>query len=73
MTELYQFFKERNIPTTQVAERTGYAYPYACELLNGTTPLTDSARLRFIRAYPETAPILVPELAAKNNGEQNCD
>ena len=67
MTELYQFFKERGIPVTEVVERTGYAYPYACELLNGTTPLTDSARFRFIRAYPETAPILVPELAAKES------
>ena len=54
---------EMGLTVGEIAQRTGYHYPYACELLNGTQPFSDSARLRFARAFPETASILLPDLA----------
>ena len=66
---------EMGLTVGEIAQRTGYHYPYACELLNGTQPFSDSARLRFARAFPETASILLPDLAqitSNGNGEQPC-
>ena len=59
--QLYQFFKDNGITLKEVAERTEYHYTYVSELLNGLTPLTDSARFRFVTAFPETALFLLPD------------
>ena len=61
--QLYQFLKDRGYTLKDIAEKTGYHYPYVCEILNGTQPLSDTARLRFARTFPETAQHLLPELA----------
>lgn len=67
--QLRQYFKDNGITLREIAETTGYAYSYTSDLLNGHTPLTDSARFRFVRLYPETAVFLLPELVPVN---QDC-
>ena len=68
--QLYQFFKDRGVLVKEVAERTGYSYNYVVDLLNGLTPLTDSARFRFMRAFPETAMFLMsPALQKEGDGK----
>lgn len=69
-TELYRFLKHRGYNLKQIAAATGYRYPYVCELLNGTQPLTEAAQLRFVRTFPETAQVLLPEVLNALNG---CD
>ena len=67
--QLYQFLKDEGLTVKEVAERTGYNYTYVSELLNGKTPLSASARLRFIEAFPATALFLLPDsvLSAANS------
>ena len=69
-TKLYRFLKDRGYTLRQIADATGYHYPYVCELLNGTQPLTEAAQLRFVRTFPETAKVLIPEVVNALNG---CD
>ena len=59
--QLYQYFKDKGLTLRDVSERTGYHYTYVSDLVNGSTPLTDSARFRFIKAYPETSLFLLPD------------
>lgn len=66
--QLYKFLKDRGYTLRDIAEKTGYHYPYVCEILNGTQPLSDTARLRFARTFPETAQLLLPELVAAVGG-----
>ena len=58
-TQLYQYFKDRDVTPQEVADATGYTYTYVIELLRGTEPLSDSARFRFLKAYPETTLFLL--------------
>ena len=60
--QLYQYFKDEGITPMEVAKKTGYQYNYIIAILNGRRELSDSARLRICRAYPNTAHFLVPEL-----------
>lgn len=50
---LKQWFKLHAITPRKIAEDTDLSYGYVIELLNGTTPFTDSARAKFLRAFPE--------------------
>ena len=63
-SQLWQFFKDQGISLADIAQKTGYHYTYVSELLTGSTPLTESAKLRFVRAFPATIPFLLPELIA---------
>lgn len=63
--QLYQWLKDEGITLKEAAATTGYAYQYLVGLVNGSQPMTDAARLRFVRAYPETAVFLIPELATQ--------
>jgi transcriptional regulator with XRE-family HTH domain len=57
--QLYQHFKDNGITLEEIAEKTGYSLMYLLNMLQGHEPLTDSARFKFIRAYPKTAAFLV--------------
>lgn len=59
--QLYQYFKDGGHTLSEVAHKTRYEYTYIVALLNGTKPLTDAARLRFVEAFPETARFLLPQ------------
>lgn len=73
-TQLRQWLKSHGYTLQDTAEHTGYSYGHVVELLNGTTPFTDNARVRFAQAFPETTSFLLPQLAANSNGGNgNCD
>jgi len=57
MTErtLRSYFKSHGITARQIADRTGYDLTYLYGLLGGSERMTDSAKFRLIRAYPDLA------------------
>ena len=57
--QLYQFLKDSGYTLTQAAAKIGFSYPYLSQLVSGAVPMTDSARLKIVRAFPETAPWLL--------------
>jgi len=57
--QLKQYFKDRGIRPAEVAESLGYAYTYVINMLNGDRHISDSARMRFVEGYPETAAFLL--------------
>ena len=57
--QLYQYLKDKGIRPREAARLVGVSYQYMIELLNGTTAMTDSARLKIARAFPETAQFLL--------------
>jgi hypothetical protein len=61
-------FKEVGTSVEVVAEKTGYKPGYIRQLFWGLDPLTDSARFKFIKAFPETAAFLL----AGAGGEPAC-
>lgn len=60
--QLYSYLKSQGYSLGDIAEKTGYNYSHVGEILNGTTPFTDAARFRFIKAYPETVAFLMPSM-----------
>lgn len=61
-SQLYQFLKDEGYTLKEIVAATGYRYSYVCAVLNGTTPLTDAARYRFMAAFPGTRQFLLPEV-----------
>ena len=57
--QLRQHLKDSGYTIGQAASKVGFTYTYMAELLNGTVPLTDSARFKIVRAFPETAIFLL--------------
>lgn len=57
--QLWMYFKDNGIPLEQVAEQTGYNLAYLLQLMLGYTPISDRAKFRFIKAYPELADALL--------------
>jgi len=62
--DLYQYFKDNGIALEEIGQKTGYSLMYLLHMLQGLEPLTDSARFKFIQAYPETASFLLEREAA---------
>ena len=58
--KLKTWFKAQGLTMRDVAHATGYAYTHLVEMVNGTAPLSDSARYRIATTYPETAIFLLP-------------
>ena len=56
---LWKYLKEKDIGLEDIADKTGYALGYLVNLRLGRVPLSDSARFKFLRAYPETASFLL--------------
>jgi len=54
-SQLFQFLKDNGYTRREAAAKIGFSYQYLVELLNGTTVMTDSARVKIVRAFPETA------------------
>jgi len=61
---LWRYLKEKDIGIEDIDDKTGYALGYLVNLRLGRVPLSDSARFKFIRAYPETQEFLLEREAA---------
>ncbi len=57
--QLYEHFKAQGIRPREAAYKAGISYQYMIELLNGSEKMTDSARAKISRAFPDTAPLLL--------------
>lgn len=62
---VWQYLKDHGITQAEAAEATGYTPMHMNAILCGRAEFTDKARVRFVRAYPETAVFLLPEAVAK--------
>jgi len=62
MTEaqLWQFFKDAGVTRQEIAAATGLKLGYIYNLLNGSDPLTPSAKFKIMMAYPATQAFLLP-------------
>lgn len=58
-SQLRQYLKDSGYTLGQAAAKVGFTYVYMAEILNGTKPLTDSARFKIVRAFPDTAVFLL--------------
>ena len=58
-SQLFQFLKDNGYTMSQAAAKIGFSYGYLVELLNGTEPMTDSARMKIARAFPETGAFIL--------------
>lgn len=58
-SQLWQWLKDNGISQEQAARSVGFTVNYVNSMLRGHAPLSDSARLRFIEAYPETVAFLL--------------
>ncbi len=58
MTPLKQFFKNKGLTTREVAEMTGQDYARTSTLINNPDRMTDGARAKFLRVWPELYQIL---------------
>lgn len=59
--QLWQFFKDAGITLEDIADKTGYALGYLVNLMQGRVPVGDRAKFRLIRAFPETAALLLDQ------------
>lgn len=57
---LFRYFEDYGISLSDVAEKTGYKLTYLKNLRNGSNELTDAAKFRFIRHYPDTIKFFIP-------------
>lgn len=58
-SQLYQLLKASGYTLTQAAAKIGFSYGYLSQIVVGERKLTDSARLKIVRAFPETAAFLL--------------
>lgn len=64
-TQLSVFFEKNDIGPREISKKTGYTIRYILNLTAGYDRLTDSARFKFIQAFPETAAFLLAETTEK--------
>lgn len=57
--QLYQYFKDKGMRPAEVAHVLDMHPTYVSQLLHGSMPLTDSARFKIVKAFPETAAFLL--------------
>lgn len=65
--KLRAYFRTHDISPKDIAERTGYDMTYLYGLLGGSEKMTDAAKFRFIRAFPEVAVFFLSEPSEKSD------
>ena len=58
-TALWELLRERDIHLEQLAEKTSYSLAYLVQVVTGSTPLSDRAKFRIVKAFPELSVALM--------------
>ena len=58
---LWKHLHTGGIGLEQLAEKTGYNLAYLLQIVSGYAPLSDQAKFRIVKAYPELADALMAD------------